>query len=92
VVTKVLIERQVLPGNESVVTSLLADLRAEALRSHGYIYGETWRDADTPSIIAVLSVWASRAHWERFCNRHLPPHHGRTDKSLVGASQHRAYL
>ena len=40
---KVLIERYVKAGKEKAVQLLLSDLRSQAVRQKGYMYGETWR-------------------------------------------------
>ena len=44
------------------------DLRSEAVRTRGYLYGETWRSIDDPRIVVVVSVWGSREHWESWVN------------------------
>ncbi|MFQ5861286.1 MAG: antibiotic biosynthesis monooxygenase family protein [Dehalococcoidia bacterium] len=61
---KVLIERWVRSGHEPMVWEMLRDLRGQALRCRGYLYGETWRSITNPRVFVVLSVWASREHWE----------------------------
>ena len=61
---KVLIERTVLAQYEAAVLEQIRMLRGEALRQRGYMYGETWRDADDHLNIMVVSVWGSREHWE----------------------------
>ena len=37
-----------------------------ALREHGYLTGETWRDVDDPSHYVVLSTWRTRADWDEW--------------------------
>jgi len=61
---KVLIERWVKAGFENAVWERLRDLRSQAVRQRGYLYGETWRSLDDPRVFMVLSVWGSRGHWE----------------------------
>jgi heme-degrading monooxygenase HmoA len=63
VTVKVLIERWAKTGSEDAVWDLLRSMRAEAVRTRGYIYGETWRSLENPRVFMVLSVWASREHW-----------------------------
>jgi len=41
-------------------------LRAEALKAHGHLYGETWRSVDNRRVLMNLSVWGSLDHWRRF--------------------------
>ena len=65
---KVLVERWVKAGYESTVWDTLRQLRAEAVRSRGYIYGETWRSVDNPRVFVVLSVWASLEHWRTWAD------------------------
>ena len=61
---RVLIERWTSPGYGDTVVEMIRRGRSEALRQRGYMYGETWRDQDHPQCIMVLSVWATRAHWD----------------------------
>jgi len=63
---KVLIERTVKKGYEEAVWEMLRQLRSEAVRQRGYLYGETWRAVDNPRLYMVLSVWASKEHWDRW--------------------------
>ena len=50
---KVLIERRVKAGHEDLVWEMLRDLRGQAIRQKGYLYGETWRSLDSPRIFLV---------------------------------------
>ena len=61
---KALIERKVKAGHENMVWEMLRDLRGQAVRQKGYLYGETWRSLDNPRIFLVSSTWGSRDHWE----------------------------
>ena len=61
---KVLIERQARAGYEELVWEMLRDLRGQAVRQRGYLYGETWRSLDNPRIFMVSSTWGSREYWE----------------------------
>jgi len=63
VTAKVLIERWAKTGSEEVVWDMLRSMRTEAVRTKGYIYGETWRSVDNPKVFMVLSVWASEDYW-----------------------------
>lgn len=63
---KVLVERLVRAGYEDMVWHRLMELRQEAVKAAGYRYSETWRAVDNPRLIMVLSVWATREHWERW--------------------------
>lgn len=63
---KIVIERWVRAGYENLVWQRLRDLRSEAVRQRGYLYGENWRSLDNPRIFVVLSVWGSREHWDNW--------------------------
>ena len=63
---KVLIERSVRKGYEGAVWQMLRDMRAEAVRTRGYLYGETWQSVDNPRVFMVLSVWSTLEHWEQW--------------------------
>ncbi len=63
---KVLVERTVKTGFESFVLEMLRHMRAEAVRTRGYLYGETWRSVEDPKTFMVLSVWGSFAHWQKW--------------------------
>jgi heme-degrading monooxygenase HmoA len=61
---KVLIEQVVKAGYEELVWEMLRDLRGQAVRQRGYLYGETWRSLDNPRVFLVASTWGSREYLE----------------------------
>lgn len=63
---KVVIERRVTPGFEQTVWDMIRDLRREAVRQRGYLYGETWRSVTDPQLFVVVSAWAAQEHWQRW--------------------------
>ena len=63
---KVLIERTVKAGREELVWDILRDLRGEAVRQRGYLYGETWRSLDNPRVFMVSSTWGHADYWENW--------------------------
>ncbi len=65
---KVLIERRVKAGHEETVWNMLRDLRGQAVRMRGYMYGETWRSLEDPRVFVVVSVWGGRVYWENWLN------------------------
>ncbi len=65
---KVLIERRVKKGYEELVWDMLRDLRGQAVRQKGYLYGETWRSLDDPRVFLVSSTWGCREYWEVWVN------------------------
>ena len=65
---KVVLERTVKAGYENTVWEKLRDLRSQAVRARGYMYGETWRSMDNPRTFVVVSAWGTREHWETWSN------------------------
>ena len=65
---KVVLERTVKAGYENTVWEKLRDLRSQAVRARGYMYGETWRSMDNPRTFVVVSSWGTREHWETWSN------------------------
>ena len=61
---RVMIERRSQPGKEKQLRNLLIELRTEALRQHGYISGETLREADDPANFIVISTWMTLETWK----------------------------
>ena len=45
---------------------ILRDLRGEAVRQRGYLYGETWRSLDNPRVFMVSSTWGHADYWENW--------------------------
>ena len=63
---KVMIERTVRPGMENILPNMLRNLRSEAVRQQGYIYGETWRSVLDPATFLVVATWGNLESWERW--------------------------
>ena len=61
---RVLIERRIREGAGQEYERTQRELRFEALRDHGYLTGETWRDVDEPRHYVVISTWRSRREWD----------------------------
>lgn len=61
---RVLIERTIREGAGGEYEHVQRELRFEALREHGYLTGETWRDLDDPHHYVVISTWRSRGEWD----------------------------
>ena len=60
---KVMIERHCQPGKEKQLMDLLLELRSAAMRQHGYITGETLREAENPSVFMVIGTWITLEAW-----------------------------
>ena len=60
---RVIIERQVVQGNELRLNSLLMELRSKAMLAKGYISGETLRSLLDPNTFIVVSTWNSPEDW-----------------------------
>ena len=43
---------------------LYLELRAGAMRQHGYISGETLKSVDDPSFCLVISTWVDAESWK----------------------------
>jgi len=65
---RVLIEREIEPGNELKLHRLLLELRSQAMQVGGYISGETLRALDNPNKFLVISTWNSLADWQKWEN------------------------
>ncbi|MEM5789395.1 MAG: antibiotic biosynthesis monooxygenase family protein [Syntrophobacteraceae bacterium] len=60
---RVLIEREVEPGQESKLQQILAHARVQAMKAKGYISGETLRSLESPGKLMVISNWTSVEGW-----------------------------
>lgn len=61
---RVVIEREVEPGQEARLRQLMTQSRSEAIKVKGYISGETLRAVDNPNKFVVLSDWNSEEDWK----------------------------
>lgn len=61
---RVLIDRQLVPGNDDAFRKAMQQVRRQALRIPGYISGETLRDSEEPHHCLVISTWHSRTEWD----------------------------
>jgi len=61
---RVLIEREVEPGQEARLQQIMSMSRVKAMKSKGYISGETLRSMDNPSKFLVISNWNSLDGWK----------------------------
>jgi len=61
---RVVIEREVEPGHEAKLQQLMMQARSKAVKSKGYISGETLRAVDNPNKFLVLSNWNSAEDWK----------------------------
>ena len=43
---------------------LIREIRAEAMKQHGFINGETLTNVDDPTNMMVISTWESREGWD----------------------------
>lgn len=63
---RVLIEQQVLPGEERKALGLVRRLRASCLEEPGYITSELFHDADDERRHVLITTWFGRGDWERW--------------------------
>jgi heme-degrading monooxygenase HmoA len=61
---RVIIERQLAAGREAEFHQAMRELRSEAVRTPGYISGETLSDADDRRHCIIISTWRSRQDWD----------------------------
>ncbi len=61
---RVIIERQVEPGQEARLRLLMTKARSKATDAKGYISGETLRALDDPNKFIVISNWKSAQDWK----------------------------
>ncbi|MCE5337005.1 MAG: antibiotic biosynthesis monooxygenase [Desulfobacteraceae bacterium] len=61
---RVLIEREVEPGQEIKLQQILSQARTMAMKTKGYISGETLRAVDNPNKFVVISNWNSLEDWK----------------------------
>jgi heme oxygenase (mycobilin-producing) len=61
---RVLIEREVEPGQESRLLQIMTQSRGKAMRAKGYISGETLRSMENPNKFLVISNWNSVEDWK----------------------------
>lgn len=61
---RVIIQREVKPGQEASLQHLMMQARSKALKAKGYISGETLRAVDNPNNFLVLSTWNSAEDWK----------------------------
>jgi heme-degrading monooxygenase HmoA len=89
---KVIIERQIIPGNELQLNTLLMSLRGRAMHAQGYISGETLRSLDDPNTFIVISTWNSLEDWKAWeANQDRQAIQSKIDALLRSASRHRVY-
>ena len=60
---KILIERKIKPELMGSFLEISLELRALAMRQHGYISGETLVSADQDDLHLVISTWRSYSDW-----------------------------
>ena len=61
---RVIIEREIEPGQEARLQHLMIQARSKAIKAKGYISGETLRALDNPNKFLVLSNWNSAEDWK----------------------------
>jgi len=89
---KIFIERTTIPGNELSLNKLLTELRSLAMKSTGYISGETLRALDDPNHFIVISTWDSLEDWKAWeKNQERQKIQKKIDDLLRAPSRHRIY-
>lgn len=65
---RVIIKRKIRPGKEREMWNLTHDLRSKAMRSTGYVSGETLVGHDDPSLWVIISTWLTAENWQAWLN------------------------
>jgi heme-degrading monooxygenase HmoA len=65
---KILLERKFKEEPSLEEIKIINELRIGAMRQSGYVGGETLVDLDDHRRIVVISVWTSKAAWEKWKN------------------------
>jgi heme-degrading monooxygenase HmoA len=65
---RVIIEREIEPGNEIKFLQILIQLRGRAIQEKGYISGETLRALDDPNKYIIVSTWNNVEDWKSWEN------------------------
>ncbi len=65
---RVLIEREIEPGQELKLQHVMMQLRSKAMQVKGYISGETLRALDNPNRYLAISNWNSVQDWKSWEN------------------------
>jgi len=77
---RVLIEREVEPGQERKLQQIMTQIRVTAMKAKGYISGETLRSMDNPNKFLVISNWNSFEGWKAW---EQDPERAKIQKELV---------
>jgi heme-degrading monooxygenase HmoA len=89
---RVIIERQVVQGNELKLNSLLMELRSKAMLAKGYISGETLRSLMDPNTFIVISTWNSLEDWKAWeQSNERKAIQAKIDELLRSPSKHQVY-
>jgi heme-degrading monooxygenase HmoA len=89
---RVIIERQLVQGNELKLNSLLMGLRSKAMLAKGYISGETLRSLMDPNTFIVISTWNSLEDWKSWEQmEERKAIQAKIDALLRTPSRHQAY-
>lgn len=90
---KIIIERHTIPGNELILSELLMQLRAEAMKTKGYISGETLHALHDSNKYIVISTWDSLEDWQAWeGNEKRKEIQERIDALLRAPSAHQIYI
>jgi heme oxygenase (mycobilin-producing) len=89
---RVIIEREIQPGNDLKINDLLIQLRAKAAHLKGYIAGETLRDVNNVNRLVVISTWNSLEDWNNWhASRERKVLQDELDEVLKAPGKYRVY-
>lgn len=65
---KVIVERRLRAGKEADLAAMLEGLWVKAMRTPGYITGETLRSVDEPGVWLTISSWSDINTWRSWAS------------------------
>ena len=63
-----MVERNVIPGEQEAVKELLRELRSHATHQPGFISGQSVVDVFSPTKVMTITMWTTMASWEAWEN------------------------
>jgi heme-degrading monooxygenase HmoA len=63
---KVMIERVIIPGLEEEYEEFSRSILKQAMHAHGFISGESLKDAAHPNHRFIFTLWRNQSAWDRW--------------------------
>ena len=65
---KIIIKRNFKSGTLKDAQEMLIRARSNAMKNNGYISSETLSNYDDPNTVYVVSMWETKADWDRYAD------------------------